>query len=94
MSKHIKTIATLMTLVIFFGCQNSKQKSLQIDPSEFTEINVKIKRYGKALFEIDTTYFKEGLIKIQPEFTYFLDADLNDTANINQLYSFVSDSYH
>jgi len=92
MSKHIKTIAILLILVFFFSCQNSEQKSLQIDPSELPEIYVEIKRYGKALFEIDATHFREGLIKIQPEFTYFLDADLNDTANINQLLSFVSDS--
>ena len=92
MSKYIKIITSLLILVVFLSCQNSEQKSLQIDPSELAEIKVEIKRYGKALFEIDTTHFRAGLIKIQPEFAYFLDADLNDTANINQLFSFVSDS--
>jgi hypothetical protein len=53
---------------------------------------MQINRYGEALFTIDTNRFTEGLIEIQPEFSYFLDADLEDSTNILQLYEFVTDT--
>lgn len=53
---------------------------------------VVIKRYGKALFELDTSDFQAGLKSIRQDFSLFLDADLDDTANVNQLYRYVTDT--
>lgn len=77
---------------LLISCQGDSQRSIQIDESALSKIDVHIKRYGKALFTIDTTQFGEGLHKIQPLFPHFLDADLNDSANIEQLYTFVTDT--
>lgn len=92
MSLHIKVVVLVCVLFAVISCRNTEQKAIRIDPADLEDVQVHIKRYGQALFEIDTTHFTEGLKKIQPAFPYFLDADLDDTANINQLYSFVADT--
>ncbi|RLD49058.1 MAG: hypothetical protein DRI88_01500 [Bacteroidetes bacterium] len=89
---RIKVVLVFWVLFTVISCRNKEQKAIQIDPADLSDIQVHVKRYGQALFEIDTAHFTEGLKKIQPEFPYFLDADLNDTANTNQLYSFVADT--
>ncbi len=92
MSFRIKLL--ILTGIVFslVSCRNREQTAIRVDRDKLPDVRVHIKRYGKALFEIDTSRFSEGLKKIQPEFSYFLDADLNDTANIRQLYSFVADT--
>lgn len=92
MLNNIKRLFLVLTTVSLFSCQSNKHESVYINPSELQEVNVSINRYGKALFELDTLRFRESLMTIQKEFPYFLDADLNDSANIEQLYSFVTDS--
>jgi len=89
------SIRIFLFIVLSWGlvsCQQKGQDSIYVDASDLTEMNVHIKRYGEALFSIDTAHFKEGLQRIQPLFPYFLDANLHDSANIAQLYTFVSDS--
>ena len=86
-------IFLLFTLSLsLVSCQQTDRHSIAVSESALTEMDVQIKRYGKALFSIDTSHFKEGLQRIQPLFPYFLDANLHDSTNIAQLYTFVSDS--
>ena len=55
------------------------------------ELNVK--RYGAALFKLDTNNLRNGLIELKnTDFAYFLDADLNDDVNVNQIKDFISDT--
>ncbi|MBZ0243615.1 MAG: hypothetical protein K8F24_10405 [Bacteroidales bacterium] len=54
---------------------------------------MQINQYGKALFELDTANFQSALKTLQPRFPQFLAADLNDPANIQQLYDFISDTF-
>lgn len=76
----------------FISCSHSDLKFPQAEISEVPQIDFEVKRYGKALFELDTTDFQNELKRIKPEFSLFLDADLNDTSNVQQLYNFVSDT--
>ncbi len=92
MPNRIWVLLSIVICCTLFSCQNTERQPIHIDESELIQKEVHIKRYGETLFSIDTTQFREGLQEIQPLFPYFLDADLNDSANIAQLYSFVTDS--
>lgn len=54
-------------------------------------VKVKIHRYEMALFAISQNDLKNGLLKIQPEFRFFLDGNINDTANLHQLRNYLND---
>ncbi|HEY9115338.1 MAG TPA: hypothetical protein VIN10_11620, partial [Bacteroidales bacterium] len=70
----------------------SKNDKPNFDITLNKKVEVKIHRYEKALFGIDTADFQNGLKGIQQEFLPFLAANLDDTVNVNQLYEFVSDT--
>lgn len=86
-----KITVLLLPLLFLFACENNSNKFI-IPNSKLPATNIKIKRYGKALFEIDTANFAKGLKKIKNDFPLFLAADLNDSNNVNQIYEFVSDT--
>lgn len=89
--KVLFTVVIAISL-LFSSCNSSKAKYPQAAVSELPDTDVKIKRYGKTLFELDTADFQKELKKIKPEFALFLDADLNDSTNILQLYNYVTDT--
>lgn len=74
------------------SCQNPTHTVPVVPENKLPKVQVKIHRYGKALFGIQLKDFKAGLKKIQPDFLPFLNASLDDTANVNQLYRYVSDT--
>ncbi len=80
------------SFVLFSACSSDKNPFPQADVHLEKIDEVEVHRYGKALFQIDTLNMQEGLKSIQDEFRVFLDADLDDTLNINQLYDYVTDS--
>ncbi len=90
----MKYLLIFFTISILFlsSCTNSGKKSFSVNPSDLPSVELKIHRYGKALFELDTSNLQEGLKSIQNEFRLFLGADLNDPANVQQIYDFVSDT--
>ncbi len=94
MKKHI-----FISAIFFFGiagmltsCHQGQREIPVVPQSKLPRVQVKIHRYGKALFSLDTVHFKSALKKIKPEFLPFLNADLDDTAHINQLLRYVSDT--
>lgn len=91
--QFIKTSLLLALVVLLLGsCNHNKSKPYniaKIDKNE--EVDIKIKRFENALFQIKASNIKSGLKKIQAEFRFFLNADLNDTINTLQMLSFVSD---
>ena len=85
----------LMTLIVigFESCgSGSKRYIPTVDKGKLPVVNVHVKQYGKALFELDTNRMQAGLKQIQPRFRLFLNASLDDSANINQLKAFVTDT--
>ena len=72
-------------------CKHDKPRVSQIELRKEDSIKIKIHRYEKALFSIDKENLKNGLRKIQREYRFFLDGDLNDNRNIMQIKSFISD---
>jgi len=91
--KYRFLVLLVVVTIVFQSCSNKKKRYIPVvDNSRLPGVTVHIKQYGKALFEIDTTRMQEGLKKIQPEFRLFLNASLDDTANVNQLKAFVTDT--
>ena len=86
-----KIVSLVFISILFFSCDNEENKFI-VDDSKLPEIQINVKRYGKALFDLDTIDLTSGLKSIKNDFPLFLNADLDDTANINQIYSFVSDT--
>jgi hypothetical protein len=85
---NIFVLFVLTTLI--FSCKNESR--FDVPASELPHVNVHVKRYGKALFEADTSRLKQELIKLQKQFPVFLNGNLDDTANFNQLYRYVTDT--
>ena len=90
----MKNIILFLTITILFlsSCTNSEKKPVYVSHSELMELDLKIHRYGKALFELDTINLQSGLKAIQNEFRLFLGADLNEHENVQQIRDFVSDT--
>ena len=83
-----------LVLILVFNitaCDNNGYKFPQAN-IKYSTNHLNVHRYGKALFELDTGNFRNELTEIQDEYKLFLDADLNDSANIAQLLDYVSDS--
>lgn len=82
----------ILSILFLNSCINGEKKPFFISTSELQEAEVEIHRYGKALFSLDTTQMKSGLKSIQNEFALFLGSNLDDEANVQQIYDFVSDT--
>lgn len=94
MRNRVLLLVSLLVIAVFIsGCKNSKGRYIpDVGSSNLPDVTIHIKRYGEALFELDSANFKAGLKSIKPDFLLFLDASLDDTANVNQLRSFVLDT--
>lgn len=94
MNFRMKHFLLFLTVAILFlnSCVNREKNAFSVDSSDLPTVEVKIHRYGKALFELDTFNLQSGLKGIQNEFRLFLGADLNEPENVQQIYDFVSDT--
>ena len=77
--------------ILFSSCGNSPSEN-KINEVDLPDINIEVKRYGEALFQLDTLNLSEGLKSIKPRFSYFLDADLDDPNNVQQIRDFITDT--
>ncbi|MDP3443571.1 MAG: hypothetical protein Q8T08_12000 [Ignavibacteria bacterium] len=85
-------LLVLLSVLLLESCTNSYKKQLDIPVKGLVPESINIKRYGKTLFELDTSHLQQELTVIQPSYMHFLAGDLNDTTNINQIYNFVTDT--
>ncbi len=83
----------LTSFLLFLGACNYSDNGLPNIPAQkLPKVKLEIKRYGQALFTLDTVHFKKELTRLKRQFPYFLDADLNNPGNLHKLYSFVTDT--
>ncbi|MDP3463108.1 MAG: hypothetical protein Q8S18_09990 [Bacteroidales bacterium] len=82
----------LMSLLFLASCDSMVRSNFDFPTSDLPPKEIIVKNYGQALFEADTNRLQETLKRIQPDFMPFLDADLDDSANINRIRSFVADT--
>lgn len=64
---------------------------MKIDLSGIENQEVEIKRYGQAIFRLDTSNLQQELKTIQPYYPVFLNGDLDDPETINKMYGFLTD---
>lgn len=81
----------LVIQILLSSCE-SNTSGKKIDARNLPHINVDVKRYGEALFELDTSNLSQGLKAIKPKFNFFLDADLDDENNVGQIHDFITDT--
>ncbi|MBU1009398.1 MAG: hypothetical protein KKD74_04595 [Bacteroidetes bacterium] len=84
----------MLAVIVLIGtsCGNNHKQALQLNVKGLEPETVVIRDYGEALFRCDTNELSAGLKKIQPDFLPFLDADLDDSANIARIRAFVTDT--
>jgi hypothetical protein len=87
-----KISLVLLLFLSVAACNPSHKKQLNFSLKGLYPEKVEIKSYGNALFSLDTNNFKTALESIKDDYIYFLDGDLNDSSNLNQIYNFVTDT--
>ncbi len=80
-------------MLLLAGCNTNNDARLNVKSSELPQLNITIKDYGSTLFGLDTNNFLQELKAIQGDFPQFLNGNLDDTANYNKLFTFVSDTH-
>ncbi len=64
-----------------------------MDLSKIPKPGVEIKTYGKALLSIPPEDLPEAIRKLQKDFPFFLQGDIDDTLNIIRLTNFINTDY-
>ncbi|MCD6111788.1 MAG: hypothetical protein J7J86_00820, partial [Bacteroidales bacterium] len=81
----------LSVLIFILGSCNKKSRNLKVNISKINIKTIKIKRYEKALFNIDTNNLKSELKGLSKDYKVFLNADFNDPENLEQIHDFITD---
>ena len=84
-----KKIYIFFILLLFIGACKPKPQ-FDVDLSKVEEVNIKIKRYDRALFALDANNLRKGLDSIKTEFSFFI-SDKLDTFDILSLRNYITD---
>ena len=91
-SRHFSNIIIFSVISIISTSCGHKPKPFNTESiPESEKVEIKIKRYEDALFSIKMADFQNQLKKLQKDYRFFLNADLNDDINILQIHDFVND---
>ncbi|MBC8321162.1 MAG: hypothetical protein H8E34_10600 [Bacteroidetes bacterium] len=82
----------IIALMLLQSCDYRSPGGPKIDESLIKRTDVKIHRYGKALFEADTADFLNEVRKIQNEFSLFLGNNIENPDILAPLYEYVTDT--
>ncbi len=82
----------LFILLMITGSCNWSSPRLQVDVSAIPLDAVEVHRYDKALFSIPLDRLEDGLEQIKPLYPFFLNTDLRDSAKINNLKEYLTNS--
>ncbi|MBE0661881.1 MAG: hypothetical protein IH597_05370 [Bacteroidales bacterium] len=92
-SNYISLLFAILFIAILFGSTACSRKGkVNKEAIKVEMLEVTINRYEKALFSIDTNNTGAELIRLQPSFLPFLNADLSDADAILQIQEFVTDT--
>jgi len=92
----LNKVFILLTLIVVIAFQACKNKNPEVAMPLQPEVNVPegkivIKRYEKALFNLDKKHLRQGMATLHPDFSYFLGNQWQDTMNILRIYNFLND---
>ncbi len=90
---YLTVSVIFFSLIMMAGCNNTPVRYIPTVPeSRLPEVKIHIKRYGQAIFNLDTNNFQQELKAIKNQYLLFLDTDLDDPKNLKQLKDFVTDT--
>jgi len=84
------SIPALIFILLMVSACNWSSERVQVDVSNIPVDAVKIHRYDNALFSIPLDKLAVGLEQIKPQYPFFLNTDLTDTAKINNLKEYLT----
>lgn len=80
----------ILLVFLFFLIACKPKPQFDVDLSNVEAVDIKIKRYDKALSEINPTNLRNGIDSIKSEFSFFIGEEL-DTFDIISLYNYITD---
>jgi len=87
-----RMVCISVVFLLAFSCTNQSKRRFDMDISNLKPDKISLKNYGDALFTADTVYLQSELKRLQPEYYYFLNADLDKSENVKQIRDFVTDN--
>ncbi len=97
MSKFSNTgyvvLIALILIVIAVSCTNKNPEvALPAQPeTKVQDGKIVIHRYEKALFSLDKKNLRQGMASLNPEYSFFLGKEWQDTMNVLRIYNFLND---
>lgn len=98
MKKQKQSLSILFILlnVVFINCDKKETKVFRITREKYLEKpkypTVSIERYEIDLFKCNLNKLAEDLKKLKPKYPIFLDANLDDSANIKAMHDYLTDN--
>ncbi|MCK9611466.1 MAG: hypothetical protein M0R16_01020 [Bacteroidales bacterium] len=92
--KHIFSFLLIGIIAGFFyscTCNRNDEENKKEVVLKDTTVQITINRYEKSLFNLDKSKLQEELLRIQPEYSFFLNGDLSDPGNIRQIKEYLND---
>lgn len=95
MKKTLFSTLIIIFIIISFSCNKCNNEATRVNGVKIAKedtLKIKIHRYEKALFAIDTKDLVNGLTKILPEYSFFIpDSTLKDASDMKGLKDFMED---
>lgn len=92
MKRLIIIISTIIISLFFYSCTCNRNKDEKVLPElKDTTVKISISRYEKALFSLNKNDLQNELKKIKPQYSFFLDGNLDDKNNIAQIRDYLND---
>jgi hypothetical protein len=88
----ITIISVILLTITFFGC--GEKNHFHKDLDKLPDVELDIRRYETALFELNREQFHQDIEKLQKEFPIFLNGDIGDSAALDNLWGFFEDKYN
>lgn len=87
--KELELVLLLHILIVSCN-QHSERVNVNVDGVHLEDVS--IERYEKELFTIDKSNLKNELKRIQPQYSVFLEGDLEDTLDLIRLSDYLNDT--
>jgi hypothetical protein len=89
--KNTSFLIIIILALIIYGCHQSGSQEADISGIQIEQ--VRIKRYGMDLFNLDPENVKAGLKELAGEYSFFLGDNYSDTLSIIQISEYINDPF-
>lgn len=89
---NFRLLSALLTALVFMSACNSGINTKPAgDKKSGGKTEIVVRRYEKALFNLNPDDLRTGLDRIYPDFRFFLGNDWKDTMNLLRIYNYITD---